>query len=1359
MFCQSNQKSPASFAPVPQLSKKSRNGFSLVLALSVMSMVLLTVLSLTAFLTVQLRLSESSKMRMLARQNALVGARVALGQLQAMMGPDRRVSAPATITEYEDPDGTRKTEPDAYKSDLANSQWVGVWDTWDIKTQMPYYGFGVDKNGSDLFMSDTRNTGAGYKRPASRGWLVSHRKEDLENADFGPKSALGAGDVVLESVVLHNYHERLEASAGEKREVRAPYVPIETAGGKSGLGGFAYWISDESTKARFNLNDVFKKKTDNESRAKRISAPVFANITNVKSVGQNADIRMPYTKFEENASVRSAGDAVDLKTVAFFLGSNTDWRDKESVLKENFLDLTTSSSGLLVNTVRGGFLSDLTAFLHSDGNIPPDEYGNLGLSKDDQIIRSGKYVKTSPRFGAIKAWYDFRKEGGWPKLNNVISGTAKVSIKLPERATEGDFTDMQKFQEPIPPKVPKFDYQPRTPVLVDAFAQFNFAAYDRSNKGGNGFGLKTYVYPRIALWNPYNYTIQAERYRVVLYGPVSNALYVKAASNGMTYKASKTKLAVGSTVGSNGKDHILFGSHLFGIEQSTRTDERTDQNLSNGCFFVFTLDSDGADIPPGKVLYFSAPEGFTQLDYGKEMILSAKNPPDAGAFCHEIPCDFVNFTLEGSKIKEIRYFDNPTNGGDEYGYYRTQYAVSEDNISSPKGEMNPIRYDYTGAVLTKAEGKVSANVKNETVVQRLNTSFVGERGKYNKERERDRTNDFNGIKAGSRLFLSSSYEANVPPEPPGEWQFGPRFLHVNEQDVGRAFSHKNESDLFPNYVYRIPYFFYNLRSPLVLRNPASYHQVAKNSLTSAPYFWPRTRPRFTLNDHAPFYQDGLYWGSPFGPNTKWNDKGASQIVLFDLPLADVPVLSIGNFRHVLLSPFVWSPTYVVGNGNAHISCDPDKTVAYERIIKQSGGNAGSLWDPVFSPELDENWLTNENYVKNLLGGVETELGAVSDISFVANNELFDNFYLSGLITNPGDNKSQWDWQKHEPLANARLILNTQKHNYETKAGEIVKDLEKMYHESAGVLSNEGAFNVNSTSVEAWRAFLSLMLKVPRFIQSKSMLEVEKAIYSRNFVPADAGEGGNANPADNLITHTMWAGFRSLDSDKIEKLAKQIVIEVKKRGPFLSLSDFINRRLIGTGVAVNLPDREIPEPAKRGTIDAAIENAEINKMAYQTYTKFPVTANDPVNEDDNDYIDVRKETKSKTAAYDGYALQYKQMMPSWQSSGAPGCLTQHDILQVTAPAMTVRGDTFTIRAYGDYKNPVSGSTESKAFLEMVVQRTPEYVDSGDAAEKPFFKATKTDQKITLEKGDLENINRLLGRRFVITALRWITSDDI
>ena len=79
------------------------------------------------------------------------------------------------------------------------------------------------------------------------------------------------------------------------------------------------------------------------------------------------------------------------------------------------------------------------------------------------------------------------------------------------------------------------------------------------------------------------------------------------------------------------------------------------------------------------------------------------------------------------------------------------------------------------------------------------------------------------------------------------------------------------------------------------------------------------------------------------------------------------------------------------------------------------------------------------------------------------------------------------------------------------------------------------------------------------------------------------------------------------------------------------------------------------------------------------------------------------------------------------------------------AATPRSDTFTIRGYGEARDP-AGKILAKTTCEAVVQRFPEWVDPADPVETGLDKLTS-------------QANKTFGRRFLITSLRWLNSDEI
>ncbi|MCB1100975.1 MAG: hypothetical protein KDL10_01345, partial [Kiritimatiellae bacterium] len=193
--------------------------------------------------------------------------------------------------------------------------------------------------------------------------------------------------------------------------------------------------------------------------------------------------------------------------------------------------------------------------------------------------------------------------------------------------------------------------------------------------------------------------------------------------------------------------------------------------------------------------------------------------------------------------------------------------------------------------------------------------------------------------------------------------------------------------------------------------------------------------------------------------------------------------------------------------------------------------------------------------------------------------------------------------------------------------------------------------------------------------------------------------GKGTGRDSL-DENFWTGFRSLRQDEVRDLAKAIVDEIRKRGPFLTLGDFVNRRL------------ESGEFGEKGVLQAALDRT-INK---DLDGDFGLEAGHP-----------------------------KLPSKSSQGAGFPGQLLQGDVLQALSPYMTVRSDTFTIRTYGESRDSGSGKVLSRAWCEATVQRFPDPVES---------RATTKDRL-----ADLIEPESRFGRTFRITSFRWLSPEEI
>ncbi|RYD51600.1 MAG: hypothetical protein EOP83_23360 [Verrucomicrobiaceae bacterium] len=265
--------------------------------------------------------------------------------------------------------------------------------------------------------------------------------------------------------------------------------------------------------------------------------------------------------------------------------------------------------------------------------------------------------------------------------------------------------------------------------------------------------------------------------------------------------------------------------------------------------------------------------------------------------------------------------------------------------------------------------------------------------------------------------------------------------------------------------------------------------------------------------------------------------------------------------------------------------------------------------------------------------------------------------------------------------------------------------------------------MNSDSVEAWKAMLSSLrgsdLKGWSLV---NMSEDKKTGFPRFSFPIAGDPDATSKTAGIDVAGTLrWAGFRALDEDQVDDLAEAIVEEIRLRGkqdkaPSLSLGEFVNRRLGSAGSLQTLA----------GILQTAIDKSKINDKYHGLDSRDLASVSPP-------------NPAALTNIQNAQARQIKS------AEGAPSILTQGDLLMALAPVITVRGDTFRIRSYGESKAK-DGKVEAKAWCEAIVQRIPEYLDPID---KPEVKTV--DLKSTA--------NTLFGRRFVITSFRWLSPEEV
>jgi hypothetical protein len=405
-------------------------------------------------------------------------------------------------------------------------------------------------------------------------------------------------------------------------------------------------------------------------------------------------------------------------------------------------------------------------------------------------------------------------------------------------------------------------------------------------------------------------------------------------------------------------------------------------------------------------------------------------------------------------------------------------------------------------------------------------------------------------------------------------------------------------------------------------------------------------------------------------------RGTPRATFYEFPVA--PAESLAQFRHANLAGSGYMPfvTYTVGESMAH--------------------------PQIGTAVLRERW---------------SDGSMMLDHTYLANEALWDRYFLSTVADQEGPLFAQSN-KKHgmvltdffegrSRLFNARFTPCNQGLQTVPEALKDASPVSPAYQRLAAYLMLAGGFNVNSTSEDAWRAVLASLGDVG----IETVLGVDPASPGRYALlrvrrPAEKCIDGAPVPT----RQKRWQGYRSLTTTQIDELAKAIVTEIRARGPFLSLADFVNRKVGPEG-----------DTTLKGALQAAIDRTSINNAM----------------EPDG----------KELAAKDVAANCYKSVMAGIgnTASHAPGFVTQGDVLSSIGSRLTVRADTFRIRGYGEARDPSGRQILAKAWCEAVVQRLPDFVDPSDAAYATY--------------AELNEVNKSFGRRYKIVSFRWLVPSEV
>lgn len=474
---------------------------------------------------------------------------------------------------------------------------------------------------------------------------------------------------------------------------------------------------------------------------------------------------------------------------------------------------------------------------------------------------------------------------------------------------------------------------------------------------------------------------------------------------------------------------------------------------------------------------------------------------------------------------------------------------------------------------------------------------------------------------------------------------------------------------------------------------------------------------------------------------------------------------IGFTRNLAISPLAWGRAPVGNCKKTILFTFPKSFVSLAQLqhadltatdefvnVSQQPGNA--FGNSYATPFVKRQYVIQprENYI--VTGGSPSSTSTTVnyyDIAYLLNATLWDTFYFSTI----GEDASS----ASEPLNRSITILNN------PASSSSLKDPVT----AASYLLINGAFNVNSTSKDAWKALLAgnRFLKHPADVSSSA---ASNALFPRSLEQRSP----NITPPSGT-GEDSFAGYRRLTNTQIDAIAEELVKQVRLRGPFVSLSHFVNRALLdlsasnATSVAMgrsgalqsalDLSGANISPDAKKSAFSGNLSPIE-DKVRFQLDQSAP-KADMWGGRGNGDYFGTTKD------GLPVWAPQSKDLNPGavasivadrnmltdnallqeqgFRSTGIPGWITQADVLQVIGPSIAARSDTFRIRSYGEALGTDGKTVLAKAWCEAIVQRVPSYIDSTDAATK--------------RAPDLTKLNTLFGRRFEIVSFRWLSENEI
>lgn len=883
----------------------------------------------------------------------------------------------------------------------------------------------------------------------------------------------------------------------------------------------------------------------------------------------------------------------------------------KSLPQTSFHDLTMQSHALLTNVAEGGLKQDLSAGLGDSASFSTyleglPLYDASTLEGYDAVSLYAPVPQGTP-WDMVRAYYKLYEGVSSDALGDGVNARAAVagdaSLKTPMDAQVAggwhnphDLTLTQQTMVTA-------NQRPQSMRLMPTLLRYQMDyALQAHTKDGASYYLSLNMRPHVVLHNPYNVWLRNVAMRISM--PLNHQLKVSVSTyNTATYQHEEAFALEDSAW----KNSLLVDALAWGMSAEQDAWETAEEASA------IQWDIRG-DFPPGAVLYYSL---GNHVDWGS---LDTPEEPSGQAY------GAIALSNTASADRYLRLHRLERLGGDEplsKSDARWEYFPRLGVAGSAARAMDQAQVELT------FDGAASRSLEHGGGVTTL------------------------CIEDLNTLNLSGEPVADV-------WTEG---ISIAAAAGSTAQSARLPLSVLSRRPTMIGSFLYERKSAdqgfsgSLLRNSArgslmnaqSAKQLNDSSWQSIGYAKGDARPVNTeLVDGRAF----TYAGDIYAASDVFGNVGSQRVTLLDVPRA--PLYSLGQLQHAPVQTAQGQPAYVIGNS-----------------FRPSFGGS-----PVDSPDTLLATVATTHPQSTLSQAFEV------DIAYAMNETLFDRYFFSTVplptrahaVAPPSSGWADYtlydtlDFSKHYlnagaapydaftqtsidsdlPLPNTQYAYGKAS-SWQPQVGDYtdshIAHL-RGFKTAAANLMVKGGLNVNTTSQVAW----AMVLSAWRLDNRLNAEGVSTALAN----VVTGGRYAVSGVADGVRSQVSWNTNRSLSDDEVWQLAGEIVEQVKRRGPFLSMGEFVNRMRVnasGSGA----------DTRNVGALQAAIDAAGLN-----------------------DAIPAGGEMR-------------------------PDYLTQADLLTHLAPIANVRSDTFRIRAYGESVNPITGETRAQAWCEAIVQRIVEPVD--------------------------------------------------